>query len=394
MASAETIAIVKATVPVLKVHGNEITKVFYRRLFKYNPELKNIFNMTHQAKGTQPKVLANAIFQYASHIDQLEMLKGAVATMAQKHTSLSITPAMYPIVGKHLLEAIQEVLGEAATPEIIAAWAEAYGDLAEIMIGAEEEIYVERVEQEGGFRGQKEFVVLKKEEESAVITSFYLKPKDGTAVPSFLPGQYIALTVTIPGTTHKHTRNYSLSDAPNGKYWRISVKREGIVSEYLHQEVEAGAVLSLSMPSGEFVLEETNKPIVFLAGGVGITPLMSMYKTLKTKQPAVFVQCMLNSGTHAFRKEIASNDEVQSIVVYSQPLEQDKLGVDYDYKGYLNATLLEALLPTRDAEIYCCGPKAFMGLAFNLIEQLEIPEEQFHYEFFGPTELLKEELSV
>ncbi len=225
MASKKTIEIVKSTAPVLEEHGESITKVFYGLLFKNHPELKDVFNMVNQKKGTQQKALANAVFQYAVHIDKLEMLGDTVETIAQKHTSLSIPKEAYPIVGENLLAAIKSVLGAAATPEIMAAWKEAYGDLAAIFVKREEEIYVSRENSMGGFRGTKEFIVIDKKEENNVITSFYLKRKDGVAVPKFIAGQYIALTIEIPNTNHKHTRNYSLSNANGKDYLRISVKK-------------------------------------------------------------------------------------------------------------------------------------------------------------------------
>ena len=126
MASQKTIEIVKSTAPVLKEHGVAITKVMYKHLFANHPEMRNHFNMTRQKKGDQPRALANAVFQYASHIDQLEKLGPAVEIIAQKHTSFSITKEQYPIVGQTLLNAIKEVLGNAVTFEIMDAWAEAY----------------------------------------------------------------------------------------------------------------------------------------------------------------------------------------------------------------------------------------------------------------------------
>lgn len=396
MISQETIAIVKSTAPVLAEHGETITKVFYKRMFKNNPELKDIFNMTHQKKGTQPKALANAIFQYAQHIDKLEMLSGAVESIAHKHASLVVTPAMYPIVGENLLAAIGEVLGDAATPEIVGAWTEAYEALASILINREEEMYVDSAAQQGGFRGKKEFLVLKKVKESDVITSFYLKPKDGGAIPAFTPGQYISLTLEIPNTSHKHTRNYSLSDSNDKDYWRISVKREdgdpdGIVSNYLHAHIEEGDTLWLGMPFGEFVLHQDEKPVVLLAGGVGITPLMSMYNYLakESDRQVTFVQCALNSSTHAFKEEIETNHrkDIASIVVYDQPLGTDV----YDYKGYLSLTILQNIPNIEASNVYFCGPKVFMGHCLSLLKQLNFKEEQIHYEFFGPTEDLEVE---
>lgn len=397
MISSNTINIVKSTAPVLAEHGEAITRVFYKRLFIRHPEMKNIFNMTHQKKGTQPKVLANAIFMYAQYIDQLEVLGSAVESIAQKHASLTITPEMYPIVGENLLAAIGEVLGEAATPEIVTAWTEAYQALADILIGREEAIYADCENKEGGFRGQKDFVVIKKEVESAVITSFYLQCKDGASIPEFKPGQYIALTLTIPNTTHQHTRNYSLSDCNCKDYLRISVKKEagtpdGMVSTYLHEQIKVGDVLRVGMPSGEFVLLEEEKPVVLIAGGVGITPLMSMYKYLsrQSNRSVTMIQCALNSKARAFGGEIEEEKRagVTSKILYDQPLEIDVLGENYDHQGYLDLATLASIPNLKESAIYFCGPKAFMANTLSLLNTLGVEEEAIHYEFFGPAEEL------
>ncbi len=398
MASKRTIEIVKATAPVLQEHGEAITKVFYTLLFEKHPELRDVFNMTHQQKGSQQKVLANAIFQYAVHIDKLEMMGPAVESIAQKHTSLSISKEAYPIVGENLLLAIKEVLGAAATDEIIDAWAEAYGDLAAIFVSREEEIYTEREQYRGGFRGTKAFVVAQKVVESSVITSFYLKRADGTPVPQFLPGQYVALTVSVPGTTHQHTRNYSMSDSSDRDYLRISVKREtgypeGVVSNYLHDEIHEGDVLELGMPSGEFVWQTTENPSVFISGGIGVTPLLSMYKeaVAKSTKPIVFIQCALNSDVCAFADEIEAlaNHRVQAAKVYSLPLSEDVLGEHYDFKGYLTEDVLESLGVAATSDFYFCGPTPFMANTLAVLEAYGVAENQINYEFFGPQEELE-----
>ena len=398
MASKKTIDIVKSTVPVLQEHGEAITKVFYKLLFEKHPELKNIFNMVNQEKGRQQIALANAIFKYAVHIDKLEMLGDAVETIAQKHVSLSIPKEAYPIVGENLLAAIKIVLGDAATPEIMDAWEEAYGDLAAIFVKKEEGIYTSNENAIGGFRGTKEFIVVDKVEESSVITSFYLKRKDGTPVPKFISGQYIALTIEIPNTAHKHTRNYSLSDANDKDYLRISVKKEegntdGIVSNYMHSSIDTGDVLSIGMPAGEFVLKEEKKPIVFISGGIGITPLISMSNELVNKkegQEIIFIQCALNSDTHAFNDELKAlaGETFKSVVVYDSPLETDTLGGNYEYEGYLTAEILKDLKISNESDFYFCGPTPFMSNVLKLLKALNVAQENINYEFFGPAEEL------
>ena len=399
MASKKTIEIVKSTAPVLEEHGEVITKVFYKLLFENHPELKDIFNMINQKKGTQQKALANAVFQYAVHIDKLEMLGDAVETIAQKHTSLAIPKEAYPIVGENLLAAIKIVLGEAATPEIMSAWEEAYGDLAVIFTQREEIIYTERENEIGGFRGTKEFIVVDKKDESSVITSFYLKRKDGTSVPKFKSGQYVALTIEIPNTSHKHTRNYSLSNQSGEDNLRISVKKEagnvdGIVSNYLHSNIEIGDILSIGMPSGEFILKEKENPIVFISGGIGVTPLISMYNETFNKKESkniVFIQCVLNSETHAFSNEVnaLTQDNSKSIVIYSSPLRSDILGTNHDYQGFLTTEILNDLKISKDCEFYFCGPTPFMSNTIGILDNLGVHKSNINYEFFGPVENLK-----
>lgn len=397
MASQKTIEIVKSTAPVLEQHGEAITKVFYRLLFENHPELKDVFNMTHQKKGSQQKVLANTIFKYACHIDKLELLGGAVESIAQKHTSLSISKEAYPIVGENLLAAIKEVLQDAATTEIIDAWAEAYGDLAAILVAKEEGIYSSREATVGGFRGTKEFIVVDKIEESSVVTSFYLKRKDGTPMPQFQAGQYVAVTLEIPNSPHKHTRNYSLSDSNDKDYLRISVKKEagnpdGIASNFLHSSIYIGATLNLGMPSGEFVLKQNKAPLVFISAGIGVTPILSMFKeAIKNNNRAiVFIQCALNSDTHAFSNEVNEllNENSTSVVVYSAPLEKDALGTDYNYKGYLTQSILDDLNITKNHDFYFCGPTPFMASVLKTLDELNVNQEQINYEFFGPVEEL------
>src|SRR5690606_13421513 len=155
MLSPQTIAIVKSTAPILAEHGETLTRHFYKRMFSHNPEVAPFFNPAHQKAGKQQRALAGAITAYAANIDNLEVLGNAVELIAQKHASLMIKPEHYPIVGENLLASIREVLGEGATDEVIDAWAEAYGFLAEILTGREKQIYTENAQKPGGWEGFK-----------------------------------------------------------------------------------------------------------------------------------------------------------------------------------------------------------------------------------------------
>lgn len=141
MLSQKSIDIVKSTVPALKERGIEITTTFYKRMFENNSEVKVLFNMDRQESGEQPKALAMTILAAAQNIDNLESLLPVVKKIAQKHVDSKVLPQHYPIVGKNLLLAIKEVLGDAATDEVLQAWEEAYQVISKIFIDVEQEIY-------------------------------------------------------------------------------------------------------------------------------------------------------------------------------------------------------------------------------------------------------------
>lgn len=402
MLSEKTIEIIKSTVPVLEKHGKDITSHFYQRMFSNHPELLNIFNHANQRQGRQQTALANAVYAAAANIDNLGAIIPVVKQIGQKHRALGILPEHYPIVGENLLGAIKEVLGDAATDEIIDAWAEAYGVIADAFIGVEAEMYKEAKEQEGGWEGFRSFVVANKVEESNVITSFYLKPEDGKAIASYQPGQYLTVKVQPEGDNYTHIRHYSLSDAPGKEYYRISVKREdkGVVSNYLHQSLQEGDKVLVSAPAGDFVLETKETPAVLISGGVGLTPMVSMAKTIVEQQPergVTFIHGALNSTVHALKEEITElaneNKNVTSFVAYSEPTAEDRAAKNYDKEGFIDLAWLKSIVPSNQADFYFCGPLPFMQVVYRALKEWGVPAENIHFEFFGPASQLEEPVS-
>ncbi|WP_435234803.1 NO-inducible flavohemoprotein [Psychromonas sp. PT13] len=390
MLTQHTIDIIKATVPAVSTYANEITAHFYPLMFQEYPEVKRFFNQSNQAGNAQPKALANALVAYAANIENLSVLETAVNRIVNKHVSLNILPEQYEIVGECLLKSIKAVLGDAATEEVIEAWGLAYWQLADLLIAAEESAYKANEDKLGGWRGEREFSVIRKTPESDNITSFYLTPTDGKPVPSFIPGQFIGVVLQINGEETR--RQYSLSDSPNGEYLRISVKREvgGVASNYLHQQIEVGDSLSVLAPAGDFVLKDNNKPIVFVTGGVGITPTISMLNYLKDTAHSVhFIHAALNTQVHAFRdhvNKIASNNKhIKPYYIYSEATESCQPNA----KGFIDLSILEEQIgDDRDVELYFLGPKPFMNAMYHFIPKLGIPDENVHFEFFGPAETL------
>ncbi len=398
MLDQKTIDIIKSTVPVLEVHGEQITTVFYKTMFENHPELLNIFNHANQKQGRQQRALAGTVYAAAKYIDNLEVILPVVNQIAHKHRSLGIKAEHYPIVGKHLLIAIKEVLGDAATDEIINAWAEAYGVIADAFISVEAEMYDAAATQKGGWDGFRPFIVANKVEESEVITSFYLKPVDGRAIADFKPGQYISIKLEIEGEEFTHIRQYSLSDAPGKDYYRISVKKEagmetpdGKVSNYLHSSVTEGEILSISAPAGDFFLDtEKKSPVVLLSGGVGLTPMVSMLNTVAELQPekeVTFIHAAANGKVHALKDEVAATTakaKVNSYVFYDAPTEEDRQNNSFDVEGYVTKEWLQENVNLDEADFYFCGPVPFMKSVNAALKELGVTEDRIHFEFFGP----------
>ena len=392
MLSKQTIEIVKSTAPILEIRGKEITTVFYKTLLEAHPELLNIFNHANQKKGRQQTALANTVTAAAHYIDQLEELLPVVKQIAHKHRSLVIKPEHYPIVGEYLLRAIKEVLGDAASDDILKAWEEAYEAIANVFISVEQEMYEETAQKEGGWKEYRDFTVINKVKESDVITSIYLKPTDGGRVADFEPGQYITVRVQIPGEKYLMNRQYSLTNTANGEYYRISVKKEGlaqpagVVSNYLHDSVEIGDQLEVTVPAGDFVLEEGLEPTTFIAAGVGITPFMSMLNTLckqNSSRKITVIHAFKNQNVQAFANELSVlSGKMENLDIHYYNEEED-IQDEFYHSGRVNEEVLNQL--DKIGVFYVCGPEPFMQSVIQKLQKVGVPLTNIRYEFFGPS---------
>ncbi|CCU72330.1 NO-inducible flavohemoprotein [Thalassolituus oleivorans] len=391
MLNTHQINIIKTTAPVVGAHAREITDYFYPLMFERYPEVIGLFNQTHQQKGTQRQALANALVAYATNIDHLGVLSHAVSLIAHKHCSLNILPEHYPIVGECLMEAISEILGDVVTEEVADAWGAAYQQLASLLIQTEEELYAAHAKRQGGWRGERRFLIERIEKESDVISSFYLTPDTGEVVIDFTPGQYVGIVLTIDGQPVR--RNYSLSDAPGKRGVRISVKKEsnGLVSSYLHNKARIDDEVWLTAPAGDFVLPSTlSRPVLLVTGGVGITPAISMLNDcIASGQKVTFIHAAINGRHQAFQELLSElerqHDNLKCVTIYEQPDEIDTP----DAVGYIDFSILGQHLPAdRNAEVFCLGPTPFMACVKQICSELQVPPSLLHFEFFGPAEQL------
>ncbi|MCG3865917.1 MULTISPECIES: NO-inducible flavohemoprotein [unclassified Photobacterium] len=400
MLSQKTIDIVKTTAPVIAEAGPMVTQHFYQRMFSHNPELKDVFNMSHQKNGannepsSQQEALFNAICAYANNIENLAVLLPAVEKIAHKHTSFMITAEQYNIVGSHLIATIDELL--APGQDVLDAWAEAYGLLANIFINREEEIYQENANKVGGWRGTREFVVTNKQQDSEFITSFTFKPTDGGKVASYKPGQYLGIYLNADELENQEIRQYSLSSAPQDDQYRISVKREshGKVSNYLHNNINIGDKVMLAAPAGDFFLKvEANTPVTLLSAGVGLTPTLSMLESLTEHQaPVNWLHATENGAHHAYKKQVKAlaqqHNHIQDITWYNAPLDSDLPAEDYDYQGLMDLSKIAPQLTDENMQFYFCGPVGFMQAIAKQLLALGVSEDRIHYECFGPHKVL------
>lgn len=393
MATAQTLAIVKATVPVLEEHGNTITTVFYNNMFAEHPELLDIFNETNQKLGRQQTALATTVLAAAKHLEHLAVLLPQVTQISHKHRALQILPEHYPIVGKHLISAIKEVLGEAANDDIITAWTEAYDEIASIFIQIEHGMYEQAM-----WNGFAEFKVTEKVAAATDIAAFTVVPVNDSSADNkstidltklkLTAGQYITVKVEPKDSEHVALRHYSLNSANTDTGIQFAVRRDnrnahqGLVSNYLHDQLQVGDSLWLSAPAGDFALDkelvkQNEIPLVFISAGVGVTPVLSMLEeqvTSNPKRPIIWVYACQNEEHHAF------NAEVTALLARA---EQAKKHVFYFDKGQILDQAWLASLP-KPADIYVCGSMPFMECIIEGLTILEHSGDHVHYEPFGP----------
>ncbi|WP_166418774.1 NO-inducible flavohemoprotein [Cochlodiniinecator piscidefendens] len=382
--------IVLATVPPLEEHGQTIVSEMYNRLFE-NDDIRALFNQSHQTgNSAQHAALANAILGYAKNIDNLEALGPVVTRIVNKHVSLQIKPHHYDHVATSLLGAISAVLGDAATKEVLNAWGEAYWFLADLLISTETEMYQNIAATAGGWADWRSFTISEIITESELIKSFILRPVDGLTVMKHRPGQYLSFDFDIPNSG-KLRRNYSISCAPNGEYYRISVKKEpgGIASGWLHNTAKVGTNLQVAAPAGDFFLKEsTTSEVVLLSAGVGLTPMVAMLETLAANgQKSTYLHATQNGMTHCMG-DVSKSLATRSVTFFENPSAEDQKIARFDIEGRITPGWLTANTNTNTSDYYICGPKAFMAMAVRGLLDAGVSSERINYEFFGPAEAL------
>ncbi|WP_277977725.1 pyridoxamine 5'-phosphate oxidase family protein [Pantoea endophytica] len=243
------------------------------------------------------------------------------------------------------------------------------------------------------------FKVIKVVDESATIRSFHLMPDDGAGLLPHLAGQHLPIRVQLPGTDKPLMRAYTLSVAPSENFYRISVKRDGVVSRYLHDHLHTGDTLEARAPAGDFTIDTSEpRPAVLIAAGVGITPMLAMLRHLiyegQRKQrlrPTFLFQSARSKAERPFVRELdqllaAAHGAVKLVRVLSQTADAEP-DVDYDFAGRIDMALLSRVLPFNDYDFYLCGPPQFTQALYDGLRALNIADDRIHAEAFGPSSL-------
>ncbi|MFJ2033642.1 globin domain-containing protein [Streptosporangium sp. NPDC087985] len=386
MLSPESAATVRATLPVISGAIEDITARFYETMFADNPELlQNLFNRGNQASGEQRSALAGSITAFAAILVERpdDRPDTMLARIANKHASLGVTVDQYAIVHKYLFAAVAEVLGDAVTPEVAGAWDEVYWLMANALIALEADLYRDSGE------GWLQATVVERRRQTADTVSLTLRPRTPL---SFRPGQYVSVAVTLPDGA-RQIRQYSFSCAPERGDWRITVKRvrggdapDGEVSNWLHANVQAGDVLTISAPFGDLTLPAGDTPLLLASAGIGVTPILSMVDHLaatgSTRQVTV-VHADRAPADHAHRQELKQLVAGLPGATLHRWYEE---ACDCSCQPAPNigqVDLAEIDLP-EGVVAYLCGPLPFMRSVRTDLLRRGVPASDIHYEVFGP----------
>ena len=368
MLSEKSAELVEATLPAVGAAIGEITELFYRRMFAEHPILlKIMFNRGNQANGTQAQALAGAVAAFASGLLAGQQPDAMLRRIAHKHVSVGVTSGQYAVVHKHLLGAVAEVLD--VSPEVADAWSEVYWLMADTLIGLERFLP----------RGQQDHRVIARFQETDDVVTFVVRPVDGPVPPS-RPGQYVSVQVPLPDGA-RQIRQYSLSGRTDDAL-QFSVKRDGEVSNHLHDHAPVGSTVRLSQPLGDVTLKPGDGPVLLASAGIGCTPMISMLAELAaTGSPrrVVAVHGDHDQLTHPFRaglaQLVAKLENAQAHVFYERPIGEWPA----ERTGFVD---LRGITVPRDTTAYLCGPVPFLRAVRSQL--LEAGVTDIHYEVFGP----------
>ncbi|MGZ4572671.1 MAG: globin domain-containing protein [Blastococcus sp.] len=393
MLSDRSRPVIEATLPVVADNIEEIATRFYTHLFGEHPELQDgIFNRGNQAEKTQQMALAGSVAVFASDLVKVpeQLPEHLLSRIAHKHASLGITPDQYEVVHDNLFWAIVDVLGDAVTPEVAAAWDEVYWLMAYALINLERGLYSAR-----GVTPQtvwRDWEVAERIDETPDVVTFRVRRTDHRLVRTSLPGQYVTVQMPMPDGV-RQPRQYSLTRADDGVHRQFSVKRvhggdkpDGEVSNRLCDTVQVGDRLTLSLPFGDVVLDDSGRPVVFASAGIGITPMAGMLSHLTaagSQLPITLLHADVDEESFALRGQVLADLQAlpgASMHVWYERGSDSTLPVE----AHAGQMALDDVKLPDGALYYLCGPLPFMQAVRSALIDRDVPARDIQYEVFGP----------
>jgi nitric oxide dioxygenase len=394
MLSDRSRPVIQSTLPIVAEHIQEIASRFYQHLFSEHPELLDgTFNRGNQIDGSQQQALAGSVAAFAGALVNTpdHLPESLLSRIAHKHASLGIAPGQYQVVHDNLMWAIGDVLGDAVTPEIADAWNEVYWLMANVLINQERGLYSARgVTPE---RVWREWEVESKIQETEDVVTFVVKRIDDRLVKTSLPGQYVTVRMPMPDGV-RQPRQYSLTRADDGEHRQFSVKwvhgegkPDGEVSTLLHHSVDVGDVLTISLPYGDVVLDDSGPPVVFASAGIGITPMAGMLSHLVTAGSHLRILLLhadLDEESFALRRQVLADVAALPNASIQVWYESPAGGHSPDYPVLPGTMDISQVSLPDGAEFYLCGPLPFMQAVRSALIDRGTPPRDIQYEVFGP----------
>jgi nitric oxide dioxygenase len=383
--------VVKATAGVVAQHADLITARFYASMLGEHPELRRVFNMGNQATGEQSRALAASVVAYAVHLidPAAPPFDHVMRRIAYKHVSLGIRPEQYLIVGRHLLGAVGEILGEAVTPAVYSAWDEVYWLFATQLIAEEARLYQQASVDPA--RPVRPYKVARRIDETDDVISLVLEPADGGSLPEIAPGQYVSVFADLPDGS-RQPRQYTVSSTTSGTRLQITVRRvkgvngapDGRVSTFLHDHVAVGDILDVSAPAGDFVVDDADEPLLLASAGAGITtvlPIVEHIARTQPQRPVIVAHADRRARDHALRDTVLHvGRQIDNFTHYTW-YEATEPGDRHTFEGLMDLT--QVPLP-HDLQVFTCGPLPFMRHVRTTLLSQGIPASRIRYEVFGP----------
>jgi nitric oxide dioxygenase len=375
---------IKDSVPILGHIHVQLAEKFYRRLFKQYPEFKDYFNTTNQKLLRQPRIFIHTLVKVAENVDNFEQLEEDFQRIASKHVGLQVRPDHYPKMGEVMVNTICDLFPkEMVDDEFREAWEMTYDKMANMLINLEAEEYATKA-----WFGFKEFKVTRLQRECIESISFYIAPVDGKPIPKPKRGQYLCMRWQLPGAKNEISRVYSISEYPKGNEYRFTVRYipGGQISAHIHNNLKIGDTVFVAPPCGSCYYESSPRDLVMLAGGNGITALLSMIEAgLEDGRNVRLLYSNRSPDSRSFGPMLREYKRIyQDRFHITEFISRARYLDPIDQYNNRSLTLEDLDFITPEHDVYLIGPRSYMKMVEDYLTERNI---KVKLDYFGPQEI-------